>query len=193
MLPEVHTAAAFVANLLKSYADAETRERFTGALVAELQTRFAGHWYPESPLRGSGLRCIQSVRGGVDPSVAEAALRAGIAGIADLLPSELYVWIDPASVAYRIGDNGSICDAPVVGHEQHQQQIQQPIQPMMHQHIHHGAIPAPLETSRLENMATQHGYPQRNFLFGSLHSSARKMFGDYTAPEMPQLVGPAMA
>lgn len=47
----------------------------------------------------------------MDPLIYRAAKNSGINSVVirNLLPSELTLWIDPSTVCYRIGENGSIC------------------------------------------------------------------------------------
>jgi protein Tob/BTG len=59
---------------------------------------------------GSGFRCIRVNCEISDPCIAKAATncRIGNRVIKQLLPQEVTIWIDPATVCYRIGENGSI-------------------------------------------------------------------------------------
>jgi hypothetical protein len=47
----------------------------------------------------------------MDPVIAQAGTAVGLPAsyLHSLFPSELTMWIDPAEVSYRIGENGSIC------------------------------------------------------------------------------------
>lgn len=59
---------------------------------------------------GSGFRCIRVNTEISDPCIAKAAnnCRIGTRVIRQLLPQEITLWIDPSTVCYRIGENGSI-------------------------------------------------------------------------------------
>jgi protein Tob/BTG len=59
---------------------------------------------------GSGFRCIRVNTEIADPCITKAAKDCRISAltIRDLLPQEITLWIDPATVCYRIGENGSI-------------------------------------------------------------------------------------
>lgn len=113
---EVHSAADFLMNLLrvnqqkKPMADDNQLQSFKGSLEALLALRYKSHWYPEVPTKGSGYRCIR-INGQMDPLVEQAGVASGLAPrtLRNMLPPELTLWIDPEEVAYRIGENGSIC------------------------------------------------------------------------------------
>jgi protein Tob/BTG len=76
--------------------------------------RYANHWFPEHPYKGSAFRCIRIVKKRVDPVVTTAASEAGIAEcrLQEVLPSELTLWVDPNDVSYRFGEDGSIGVVP---------------------------------------------------------------------------------
>lgn len=84
--------------------------RLNEALVEVLRRRYLDHWFPHKPFKGSGFRCIR-INGKMDPLVAQAATAAGMSPdfLHKIFPSELTLWVDPAEVSYRIGENGSIC------------------------------------------------------------------------------------
>lgn len=60
--------------------------------------------------KGSGFRCIRVNTEIADPCISKAAVNCCISTgvIRDLLPQEITLWIDPTTVCYRIGENGSI-------------------------------------------------------------------------------------
>lgn len=114
MRVEVHSAADFVMNLLrvkhgKDLTDIQL-EKFKGSLADIMLIRYQSHWYPEVPTKGSGYRCIR-INGKMDPMIEQAGVAVGLQPriLRKMLPAELTMWIDPAEVAYRIGENGSIC------------------------------------------------------------------------------------
>eukprot|EP00794_Sanderia_malayensis_P012662 gene12662-13962_t len=84
-------------------------ENFSNRLSEELRSKFKGHWYPETPDKGSGYRCIRVNSVKSDSLVQKIAEDTGVARIRDSLPAELTLWIDPGEVSYRIGEEGSIC------------------------------------------------------------------------------------
>lgn len=115
MKVEVDSAADFLMNLLRvrqkgpSLPDTQIRS-FRGSLAEALMEKYAPHWYPEYPMKGSGYRCIR-INGKLDPLVEKAGVAAGLnlRNLRKMLPHELTMWIDPDEVCYRIGENGSVC------------------------------------------------------------------------------------
>lgn len=118
MKKEINCAAQFVVNLIQincpkghqAICSTIQLESFKDSLVDVLCLRYNDHWFPEKPLKGSAYRCIR-VNGKLDPVIAEAANSSGLTkdDVHALFPSELTLWIDPADVSYRIGENGSVC------------------------------------------------------------------------------------
>lgn len=107
------SAADFLVHLLRLQAGQLTErqlELFKASLSDVLRRRYHDHWFPDKPNRGSGYRCIR-INGKMDPVIAQAGANVGLlpAVLHHLFPSELTMWIDPAEVSYRIGENGSIC------------------------------------------------------------------------------------
>lgn len=114
MKREVYSAVNFVARLLQTTnrnIDPGLVDNFSRVLVGILCERFNTHWFPEKPFKGSGYRCVRITQLGMDPILAKAGEAVGMTreGLYNLLPHELSVWIDPAEVSYRIGEEGSIC------------------------------------------------------------------------------------
>jgi len=112
---EVHSAADFLMNLLRvkqgnSLPDDNQLRSFKGSLESLLVLRYRSHWYPDVPIKGSGYRCIR-INGKMDPLIEQAGVASGLPPrtLRKMLPQELTLWIDPEEVAYRIGENGSIC------------------------------------------------------------------------------------
>lgn len=115
---EVHSAADFLMNLLRVHKGVKQSnslpenqlQHFKGSLQQLLVLHFRSHWYPDLPTKGSGYRCIR-INGRMDPLVEKAGSDAGLLPrtLRKMLPTELTLWIDPAEVSYRIGENGSIC------------------------------------------------------------------------------------
>lgn len=112
---EVNSAADFLMNLLRlkkvePLPDNDQLQNFKGSLESLLVLHYRSHWYPEIPTKGSGYRCIR-INGKIDPLIAQAGIAVGIPPnrLRKMLPAELTLWIDPEEVAYRIGENGSIC------------------------------------------------------------------------------------
>ncbi|KAJ7999490.1 hypothetical protein DPEC_G00194970 [Dallia pectoralis] len=119
-LAEVTAAATFVSRLVKTrgfLSEHQLRE-FRDCLQQSLSEHYHNHWFPETPQKGSGYRCIR-INHEMDPIIGRAAGRIGLTSdqLFALLPRELTLWVDPFEVSYRIGEDGSICvlyeaDAP---------------------------------------------------------------------------------
>lgn len=110
---EVKSAADFLVDLLRLNSAGLTDdqlEKFKENVCQILMRHYADHWFPDKPFKGSGYRCIR-INGNLDPLIARAGFMMGIAScfLRSLFPSELTMWVDPMEVAYRIGENGSIC------------------------------------------------------------------------------------
>lgn len=112
---EVHSAADFLMNLLRlkkvdPLPDNDKLKNFKCSLESILVLHYSSHWYPDIPIKGSGYRCIR-INGKIDPLILKAGKSVGISPnlMRKMLPQELTLWIDPEEVAYRIGENGSIC------------------------------------------------------------------------------------
>lgn len=75
-----------------------------------LLIKYTNHWFPDFPTRGSGYRCIR-INGLLDPLVRRAGELSGVSYelLRSLFPAELTLWVDPREVAYRFGENGSVC------------------------------------------------------------------------------------
>lgn len=110
---EIKSAADFLVDLLRLNSSGLTDdqlEKFKENVCQILMRHYADHWFPDKPFKGSGYRCIR-INGNLDPLIARAGFMMGIAScfLRSLFPSELTMWVDPMEVAYRIGENGSIC------------------------------------------------------------------------------------
>jgi len=110
MLKEIKSASDFLTKLLRSHKVAEeTLEGFNRTLQKILFNHYQNHWFPESPFKGSGFRCIR-INHKMDPIVERACKSSGLeSGLLELFPNELTLWVDPHEVSYRIGEDGSIC------------------------------------------------------------------------------------
>jgi len=87
-------------------------EMLQASLLAVMSRQYEDFWFPESPNRGSAYRCIRINKDKMDPVIAKAAALCGLSCglIRAYLPDELTLWVDPAEVSYRIGEeDGSIC------------------------------------------------------------------------------------
>lgn len=113
MIVEINSASNFLAHLLKINPNGLSEPQlqlFKNSLEEVLRLRYQEHWFPDRPTRGSGYRCLR-INGNMDPVIAQAGDAIGLPPpyLHSLFPTELTLWIDPAEVSYRIGENGSIC------------------------------------------------------------------------------------
>ncbi|XP_043485161.1 protein BTG2-like [Leptopilina heterotoma] len=139
---EIVSAADFLVDLLRMQTGQVTErqlELFKTSLTEVLKRRYRDHWFPDRPNRGSGYRCIR-INGKMDPVIAQAGANVGLVPtvLHSLFPTEFTMWIDPAEVSYRIGENGSICvlyeKTAVVEQEDSPQQSQQFQEHIQHHH-----------------------------------------------------------
>ncbi|XP_071531716.1 uncharacterized protein [Panulirus ornatus] len=110
---EISSAANFLVDLARlnsSGLSEEQLDKFRENVCDILLRHYTDHWFPDQPVKGSGYRCIR-INGKLDPLIARAGFMMGLAVsfLRSLFPSELTMWVDPMEVAYRIGENGSIC------------------------------------------------------------------------------------
>ncbi|KAK8728009.1 hypothetical protein OTU49_009335 [Cherax quadricarinatus] len=110
---EIKSAANFLVDLARLNNSGLTEkqlEKFRENVCDILLRHYTNHWFPDKPVKGSGYRCIR-INGNLDPLIARAGFMMGLAVsfLRSLFPSELTMWVDPMEVAYRIGENGSIC------------------------------------------------------------------------------------
>ena len=115
MKKEVISAVNFLVDLLRvnnsnSLLTEEQLVKFRKNIYECLWLHYKDHWFPDKPMKGSGYRCIR-INGKMDPLIIKAGELMGIAveALRRSFPSELTMWVDPSEVAYRIGENGSIC------------------------------------------------------------------------------------
>ncbi|XP_014808998.1 PREDICTED: protein BTG1-like [Calidris pugnax] len=112
MKTEIAAAVAFVTRLLRAAGgiDKEQLRCFRECLQEALREHYKHHWFPLTPSKGSGYRCIR-INHQMDPLIGKAAGMIGLSHerLFQLLPSELTLWVDPFEVSYRIGEDGSIC------------------------------------------------------------------------------------
>lgn len=114
MRTEVACACEFICRMLISrHVPIQFIKPFSHKLEEVLTERFKEHWHPENPRKGSAYRCIR-INGKMDPVVKDAAKVTGLSNIGRFLPREFTMWIDPNDVSYRFGEDGSICQCPLV-------------------------------------------------------------------------------
>ena len=111
MLSEVAIAAGFFTKLLRTRCnDPNQVSQFRESLEQIMADHYQNHWFPEKPHKGSGYRCIRIVEAHMDPLLGKAAHQCGLSGtqLAEYLPNEITMWVDPSEVSYRFGEEGSI-------------------------------------------------------------------------------------
>lgn len=106
---EVSVALNFVISYLYNKLPRRRVNIFGEELEKCLTEKFAGHWYPEKPYRGSAYRCIKT-GSPIDPVFEKASRESGVAiqDILENLPQDLAVWVDPGEVSYRVGEKGAV-------------------------------------------------------------------------------------
>lgn len=110
MKEEVQCGCEFISKLLtQRHLPVQFAKPFKRRMEELLVERFKDHWDPANPNQGSAYRCIRINGSRLDPVVREAAKVTGLTNIAEYLPSQLTLWIDPNDVSYRFGEDGSIC------------------------------------------------------------------------------------
>ncbi|XP_041350226.1 protein BTG2-like [Gigantopelta aegis] len=144
MKNEIRSATDFLSNLLRAQnVSADKIENFRTTLQNVMTEHYLNHWFPETPCKGSGYRCLR-INYKMDPLIKQAAESCGVSMemIRQLLPKELTMWVDPREVAYRIGENGSIgmlyqSDLPHVMCQKQKSQISSPVQSQSGSHNSH--------------------------------------------------------
>jgi protein Tob/BTG len=106
---EIKVAQDFVLDFLYNKLPRRRVNLFGEELEAALRDKFADHWYPDKPFKGSAFRCLK-ITDSADPVLNRAARESGnpIPDITENLPTDLAIWIDPGEVSYRIGEKGSV-------------------------------------------------------------------------------------
>jgi len=107
---EIVQAAEFLCRLLQTKLDPDPLARFKDRLIEVLKSRYADHWDTTQSYRGNAYRAISNFSGVMDSTLLEAAQKADVDAtlLHSYLPRDFVLWIDPFSVAYRVGDHGNI-------------------------------------------------------------------------------------
>lgn len=95
---------------VNSYTFSSSSSYFSFLLFLSLPSIGRCSFIHGAPSEGSGFRCIRINGETCEPLIEKAATNCGLSNstIRRLLPAELTLWIDPYTVCYRIGENGSI-------------------------------------------------------------------------------------
>jgi len=80
------------------------------AIAQQLHKRYSGHWYPTSPVKGSGYRAVTSTPGAPDALLLKAC-RSALPNLTDDQVSDLFVthftvYCDPGVVEVALGESG---------------------------------------------------------------------------------------
>ncbi|GAA5894703.1 uncharacterized protein JCM6883_002183 [Sporobolomyces salmoneus] len=116
-----------VSTFLASYLPRSASTSFPSQLEQSLATRYARHWHPEDPQRGSAYRALLRTSVSIDHDVLYAAQQAGLTKeeISESLLGKEHrltlgerwtIWVDPGCVALRIdrGDGGAPRDGQFI-------------------------------------------------------------------------------
>ena len=110
---EILSAANFLTHLLR-LADCTTKpklKKFRNMMVKVLHERYKNIWYPQTPMRGTGFRCIR-ITNKMDPIVEKAGELVGFDKkfLEFYLLSPLTIWVDPLSVSFQLPGTSRIVD-----------------------------------------------------------------------------------
>lgn len=104
MRDEISAAVIFLVRLIEKGENFNQLqlEEFKSCLSELLTERFENHWFPDSPQKGQGYRCIRvNELDRHDASLEKAAQACGIKYEDMKLPVELTIWVDPNEVCCR--------------------------------------------------------------------------------------------
>jgi len=116
-----------VSTFLASYLPSTASNSFPSQLEQSLATRYARHWHPEDPQRGSAYRALLRTSVSIDHDVLSAARQAGLTDkeVRESLIGKEHkltlgerwtIWVDPGCVSLRIdrGDGGAPRDGQFI-------------------------------------------------------------------------------
>lgn len=106
---EIQVALNFLISFLYNKLPRRRVNQFGEELEAALKIKFAAHWYPGQPAKGSAYRCLKTTTP-LDPVYEVAARNCGLqlSDIQTFLPAEMCIWIDPGEVSYRMSEKGPV-------------------------------------------------------------------------------------
>lgn len=107
MQKKIEAGVEFVTSIILK--DEEDRRKFGNALTQILTEKYEGHWYPENPQKGRAYRILIIENHKRQKLLRDAASKSSVELKKLSLPIHLSVWIDPDEVAYKFGEDGSIC------------------------------------------------------------------------------------
>lgn len=106
---EIQVALNFLISFLYNKLPRRRVNQFGEELEAALKAKFANHWYPDQPAKGSAYRCLKTANP-LDPVFEIAARNCGLEliDIQEYLPSELTIWVEPGEVSYRMSEKSPV-------------------------------------------------------------------------------------
>jgi BTG family len=112
MLVEVEHASNFLIRLLElgnCKLSQKEKDILKQEFINVMQRRYRHHWCVERPHKNEGYRCLR-VNKALDPVLVQACYNCYIKPkkVYSALP-KLQMWINPFSVTYQVGENGSVC------------------------------------------------------------------------------------
>ncbi|CAD6585791.1 MAG: BTG, member 2 [Cyphobasidiales sp. Tagirdzhanova-0007] len=117
--PEVQAAVAYLSFHLGS-----TSPSFSNALASLLSIRYAAHWHPDDPERGSAYRALTQCGPFIDVllqrAISDAALLITVPEAADALAKSMQsdrwtLWVDPGCVSVRLHEGAQITSDATIG------------------------------------------------------------------------------
>jgi len=105
---EVNCLAEYISEVFLSRDSTISKTQhliFREELIALLNRKYDGHWYPANPLRGTGFREISIYFKFVDQVLSDAAAKAQIttAQLQGTMGLDVTFFVDPGCVSYRRG------------------------------------------------------------------------------------------
>ncbi|NXR28570.1 B915 protein, partial [Cinclus mexicanus] len=106
MKDEIAAVVFFITKLVKREGklSKDEIEKFAAKLTTILFEKYKNHWYPDTPSRGQGFRCIRINKQAREPLLEQACVDSGVPFSLLGLPKEVTVWVDPFEVSCRYGE-----------------------------------------------------------------------------------------
>ena len=106
---EIQVALNFLISFLYNKLPRRRVNQFGEELEQALKAKFAGHWYPNQPAKGSAYRCLKT-QNPLDPVFEIAARNCGLelSDVQEYLPAELTIWVEPGEVSYRMSEKSPV-------------------------------------------------------------------------------------
>lgn len=169
MRSEISAAANWWSTQLHDAAphfSAEKVELFNVSLKIAMFHKFGAHWYEEEPLKGQAYRSLMVTRSFVDSLVLEAAEKAKIGFVGDLLQKicgDATMWVDPRTVEVRVEAKSGKSHSTVI----YRGYVAPPVQPTQPLQARNANRPSTLFVPSKEQQIQQlrmHGRLSENYL-----------------------------